>query len=155
MSGTGRRARERTKRALRDSSESWSKTKARKTLSEEPTLREKLRYRFDATMARGPSALVGWLGLVTGIMVVAVTLALLLSDTNSGHTSLFGQLLGSLEHALVPGTVACDARPWSFLVMLLILVLAGLFIGSPMICVIATGLEEKLVGLGKGRARVL
>src|SRR3954447_3256953 len=100
MPGTGRRARERTKRALRESNQSWTKTKAKRELAEEPSLREKVRYRFDATMARGPSALVGWLGLVTVIMVVAVTLALLLSDTNSGHKSLFGQLLGSLEHAL-------------------------------------------------------
>src|SRR3954469_7428486 len=100
MSGTGRRARERTKRALRESNQSWSKTKARKTFSEEPTLREKLRYRFDATMARGPSALVGWLGLVTLIMVVVVTVVILASSTNSGHSSLFGQMLSSLEHAL-------------------------------------------------------
>src|SRR4051794_31184255 len=155
MSGTGRRARERTKRALRESSESWSKTKTRKAFSEEPTLREKLRYRFDATMARGPSALVGWLGLVTVIMVVAVTLALLLSDTNSGHKSLFGQLLGSLEHALDPGTVAGDTGSWSYLLVMLLLTLAGLFIVSALIGVIATGLEEKLVDLRKGRSRVL
>src|SRR3954453_4478039 len=155
MSGTGRRARERTKRALRDSSESWSKTRARKTFAEEPTLREKLRYRFDATMARGPSAPVGWVGLVTVIMVVAVTIAILLSDTNSGHKSLFGQLLGSLEHALDPGTVAGDTGSWSYLLVMLLLTLAGLFIVSALIGVIATGLEEKLSDLRKGRSRVL
>jgi voltage-gated potassium channel Kch len=155
MSGTGRRARERTKRALRESSESWSKTKARKTYSEEPTFREKLRYRFDATMARGPSALVGWLGLVTLIMVVFVTIAILASDTNSGHTTIFGQLLGSLTHALDPGTVAGDTGSWGYLVTMLLLTLAGLFIVSALIGVIATGLEEKLVDLRKGRSRVL
>src|SRR3954451_3457380 len=155
MSGTGRRARERTKRALRESSESWSKTKARKTLSEEPTFREKVRYRFDATMARGPSALVGWLGLVTVIMVVAVTIAILASSTNSGHTTIFGQLLSSFEHALDPGTVAGDTGSWGYLLTMLILTLGGLFIVSALIGVIATGLEEKLVDLRKGRSRVL
>jgi voltage-gated potassium channel Kch len=155
MSGTGRRARERTKRALRDSNSSWTKTKARKALSEKPSLREKLRYRFDATMARGPSALVGWLGLVTAIMVVAVTLGVLFSDTNSGHTTLFGQLLGSLTHALDPGTVAGDTGSWSYLLVMLLLTLAGLFIVSALIGIIATGLEEKLVDLRKGRSRVL
>src|SRR3954469_21878692 len=155
MSGTGRRARERTKRALRESSSSWSKTKARKSFAEEPTLREKLRYRFDATMARGPSALVGWLGLVTLIMVVLVTVVILISSTNSGHTSIFGQLLGSLEHALDPGTVAGDTGSWGYLLTMLVLTLAGLFIVSALIGVIATGLEEKLVDLRKGRSRVL
>src|SRR3954471_21208693 len=155
MSGTGRRARERTKRALRDSNQSWSKTKARKTLSEEPTLREKLRYRFDATMARGPSALVGWLGLVTLIMVVAVTLALLITGTNSGHRTVFGQLFYSLLHALDPGTIAGDSGSWRFLGIMLLLTLGGLFIVSALIGVIATGLEEKLVDLRKGRSRVL
>src|SRR3954454_8540236 len=155
MSGTGRRARERTKRALRESSESWSKTKARKTLSEDPTLREKVRYRFDATMARGPSALVGWLGLLTLLMVAAVTIAILVSKTHSGHTSVFGQGLSSLEHALDPGTVAGDSGSWGYLFVMLLLTLGGLFIVSALIGVIATGLEEKLVDLRKGRSRVL
>src|SRR3954465_6038602 len=128
MSGTGRRARERTKRALRESNQSWSKTKARKTFSEEHTLREKLRYRFDATMARGPSALVGWLGLVTLVMGVLLPVVILISSTNSGHTSIFGQLLGSLEHALDPGTVAGDTGSWGYLLTMLLLRLAGLLL---------------------------
>ena len=61
MSSTGRRARERTKRNLTESGGMGAAAKPRRQLAEEPTLREKLRYGFDATMARGPSALVGWL----------------------------------------------------------------------------------------------
>src|SRR6058998_2261733 len=98
MSSTGRRARERTKRALKASGDSWTTARPRRTLTAEPTLREKLRYRFDATMSRGPSALVGWLALITLLMVVLVSIVLRITGTVSGHTSIFGQLLGTLEH---------------------------------------------------------
>ena len=155
MSSTGRRARERTKRALKESGSSWTSAKPRRQLSETPSLREKLRYRFDATMARGPSALVGWLALVTLLIVVLVSIVILATGTNSGHTTLFGQLLGSFEHAMDPGTVAGDVGSWGFLLAMLLLTLAGLFIVSALIGVIATGLEEKLTDLRKGRSRVL
>src|SRR5215813_638480 len=38
--------------------------------------RRRLRYWFDNTMSRGTAALVGWLGLVTAILIVAVTAGL-------------------------------------------------------------------------------
>ena len=155
MSSTHRRARERTKRALKASGESWSTAKPRRELAETPTLREKLRYGFDATMSRGPAALVGWLALITLIVVLVVSLVLRLTGTNSGHSSLFGQLLGSTEHAIDSGTVAGDSGSWGFLVAMLLLTVFGLLIVSALIGIVATGFEEKLVELRKGRSRVL
>src|SRR3954447_22228834 len=133
MSGTGRRARERSKRALTASGESWTQTKPRRTVAAEPSFREKFRYRFDATMARGPSALVAWLGLFTLLIVVLVSVVVRATETNSGHTTIFGQLLSSFEHALDPGTVAGDTGSWGFLLTMLVVTLGGLFIVSALI----------------------
>ncbi len=58
-------------------------------------------------------------------------------------------------HALDPGTVAGDTGSAGFLLTMLALTLAGLFIVSALIGVIATGIDEKLMQLRKGRSRVL
>jgi voltage-gated potassium channel Kch len=129
--------------------------KPRKQLAEEPTLREKVRYAFDATMARGPSALVGWLALATLVLIGIFSAVILVTGTNSGHRTVFGQLFYSLLHALDPGTIAGDSGSWRFLAIMLLLTLGGLFIVSALIGVIATGIDEKLVDLRKGRSRVL
>ena len=156
MSETGRRARARTTKALKSSGAASPRAKAAAGTKEgEPTTRERLRYGFDGTMSRGPSALVGWLGLVTLVLILIFTVIVLVTGTNSGHTSVFGQLLATLTHALDPGTVAGDTGSWGFLVAMLVLTLLGLFIVSALIGVIATGIDEKLMQLRKGRSRVL
>ncbi|MFL5844656.1 MAG: CASTOR/POLLUX-related putative ion channel [Solirubrobacteraceae bacterium] len=155
MSSTGRRTRERTKRALKQSGGMGAVAKPRKELALEPTLREKLRYGFDATMAAGPKALVAWLGLATLLLIVLFSAIVLLTGLESGHDTIFGQLFYSLMHALDPGTVAGDTGSWRFLLVMLLLTLGGLFIVSALIGVIATGIDEKLVDLRKGRSRVL
>lgn len=158
MPSTGRRARERTKRALIASGGMRSAARGGRSpgpLAAEPSLRERLRYGFDATMARGPSALVGWLALLTLLLIAVFSAVILLTGTNSGHGSVFGQLFYSLLHALDPGTIGGDSGSWGFLLWMLLLTLGGLFIVSALIGVIATGIDEKLVELRKGRSRVL
>ena len=125
------------------------------TPSGEPSVRERLRYAFDATMARGPSALVGWLALMTLVLIVVFSAIVLITGTNSGEATIAGQLFASLMHALDPGTVAGDTGSWGFLLLMLALTLAGLFIVSALIGVIATGIDERLMQLRKGRSRVL
>jgi voltage-gated potassium channel Kch len=130
--------------------------------AEEPprfTLRERARYRFDATMSRGSSALVGWLAVATLILIVvvsAVVLLLGLAPKSDGHSpGVIRQLFNTLLHSLDPGTIAGDSGKWPFLVVMLVLTLAGLFIVSALIGVIATGLDNKLLELRKGRSVVV
>src|SRR5689334_5866895 len=85
-----------------------------------PTLRQRLRYRFDNTMSRGTPALVGWLGIVTLVVVALFTLVVLIGGLapkdQSGHRpGLIGQGFRTMLHALDPGTVAGDAGKWPFL----------------------------------------
>ncbi len=88
MSSTGRRARQRTVSALKSSGAASPVARPAKAVEGEPTLRERARYGFDATMARGPSALVGWLGLVTLALIVIFSAVVLVTGTNSGHSTI-------------------------------------------------------------------
>ena len=56
-----------------------------------PSLTDRLRYWFDNTMSRGPVALIGWLGLIAGAVVVATSLVTWLIGTDSQAT--FGEQL--------------------------------------------------------------
>jgi voltage-gated potassium channel Kch len=129
--------------------------KPRRALADEPTLREKLRYGFDATMARGPSALVGWLALATLLLILVFSAIVLITGLESGRETVPGQIFNALLHALDPGTIGGDMGSWRYLLLMLALTLGGLFIVSALIGVIATGLDEKLTELRKGRSRVL
>lgn len=122
------------------------------------TLRQRARYRFDATMARGSGALVGWLGLVTVALILVFTLITFIARLAPGGKDSPGfirQMFNTLLHSLDPGTVAGDTGNWKFLVTMLVLTLAGLFIVSALIGVIATGLDNKLLELRKGRSVVV
>src|SRR5919202_4157878 len=125
-----------------------------------PTLRQRLRYRFDNTMARGTSALVFWLVVATAILIVFFSTIVLLGKLapdggGSKRPGVIGQLFKSLLHAMDPGTVAGDVGRWPFLLMMLLLTLGGLLIVSALIGVLATGLDRKLDELRKGRSVVL
>ncbi|MFA9273138.1 MAG: hypothetical protein ACEQSX_20850 [Baekduiaceae bacterium] len=119
------------------------------------TLRDRLRYRFDTSMARGPSALLGYLGLATVALVVLFgIIVLLVSLGPTGHP--VHALYNALLHVIDPGTVAGDdtGSP-SFVVLQLILTFGGIVIFSAFIGVLATSVDERLHELRKGRSLVL
>ncbi len=124
------------------------------------TPRQRLRYAFDNTMSRGTSALVAWLGLATlGLVILfsLLTLAARLAPRNdAGHRpGFFRQIFNSILHSLDPGTIGNDSGGWPFLLTMLGLTIGGIFIVSALIGVIATGLDEKLQELRKGRSTVI
>src|SRR4051794_19095150 len=124
----------------------------------EPTLRQRLRYAFDNTMARGTPALVGWLAAVALTMIAIFTIVVLiagLGPDKGTHSGVIGQLFNSLLHALDPGTIAGDNGRWPFLVLMLLVTIGGLFIVSALIGIIATGLDTRIDELRKGRSVVL
>ncbi len=124
-----------------------------------PTLKQRLRYAFDNTMARGTPALVGWLAVVTAVLIAIFTAIVLLGNLAPGprhnRPGVVGQSFKSLLHALDPGTIANDSGHWPFLVVMLLVTLGGLFVVSALIGVIATGLDSKIEELRKGRSVVL
>jgi voltage-gated potassium channel Kch len=124
---------------------------------DKPSLSQRLRYAFDNTMARGTSALVFWLVVATGILIVFFSAIVLIAGLapKGDHHGVIGQLFRSLLHAMDPGTIAGDAGKWPFLVAMLLLTIGGLLIVSALIGVLATGLDRKLDELRKGRSVVL
>jgi voltage-gated potassium channel Kch len=125
-----------------------------------PSLRQKARYRFDNTMSRGTPALVGWLGVVTVVLVGLFTAIVLIGglapkDDSGSRPGIIGQGFKTLLHALDPGTVAGDAGKWPFLLAMFGITVGGLFVVSALIGVIATGLDNKIQDLRKGRSFVI
>jgi ion channel POLLUX/CASTOR len=124
------------------------------------TARQRLRYAFDNTMSRGAPALVGWLAIATAALIALFSVVVLVGhlapkNDDGSRPGPVRQVFNSLLHALDPGTVAGDAGTWRFLLTMLLLTLAGLFIVSALIGVIATGLDNKLQDLRKGRSFVV
>ena len=122
----------------------------------DPGLREVLRYRFDALLARGPLGVVFLLFAIT--MAVVAIAALVDSLATNGFTSdvnTFGEnFWQSTLRVLDTGTMAGDAG-WSLRVVSLLVTLSGIFIASALIGIIATGFERRLEELQRGRGSVI
>src|SRR4051812_6814462 len=125
-----------------------------------PTFRQRARYAFDNTMSRGTPALVGWLATVTAILVALFTVIVLIGgfapeDANGKRPGPIAQAFKTVLHALDPGTVAGDTGKWPFLLAMFLITIGGLFVVSALIGVIATGLDNKIQDLRKGRSFVI
>ena len=153
MARTGQQMRQRTIKQMKSGNTRQGKPRI------EPTRGARLRYWFDATMARGTPALVAWLAVVTLVLIVVfaviVTVTGLEPTPDNAKKGFFGQLLATFFHALDPGTIAGDGGTWRFLLLMLLLTVAGLFIVSALIGVIATGIDDKLAALRRGRSLVI
>lgn len=123
-------------------------------------LRDRLRYRFENTLSKGPIAIIGWLALLSATMVLlaAGVLALMHIGADPGDpASELGFVEGgwqSLMHAIDAGNLAGDAG-WALRVPMLLVTVGGIFIVSMLIGTITSGLESRLGELRKGRSRVL
>jgi voltage-gated potassium channel Kch len=114
---------------------------------------QRLRYAFDTSMARGPSALLGYLGFATLLMIVffaAITLIFGLTDSNNPVTAMYQALL----HSIDSGTVAGDQGN-SYIAVSIFLTFGGIIVFSAFIGVLATSLDERLQELRKGRSFVV
>lgn len=123
--------------------------------------RDKLRYRFENTLSRGPIAIIGWLALLSAGIVALATLAIWLLGIGTAPDDQAGSALGPLEgawqsllHAMDPGTLAGD-QGWFLRLVMLAVTIGGIFIVSMLIGTITSGLEARLHEMRKGRSRVI
>ena len=124
------------------------------------TWRDKLRYRFENTLSRGPIALIGWLAILSlGIVLIAATLATVLgvqtdpANPDSRMNFIEGAWY-SLMRTLDPGTMGGD-EGWMLRLLMLAVTVGGIFIVSMLIGTITSGLESRLDEMRKGRSRVI
>ena len=125
-----------------------------------PTWRDRLRYRFENTLSRGPIALIGWLALVSAAVVIITAVVLFAlgigvdpSDANS-HLDFTEGAWQSLMRTLDAGNLAGD-EGWGLRFPMLVVTIAGIFIVSILIGTITSGLESRLEELRKGRSKVI
>lgn len=118
-----------------------------------PGVMARVRYEFDNSMSRGPSALIWYLGMVVGLTVVVfavITLLFGVGPTRNPITATYNALL----HMIDTGTVAGDTGT-GYIVVQLIVTFLGIFVFSAFIGILATGIDNRLHNLRKGRSLVL
>jgi voltage-gated potassium channel Kch len=126
------------------------------------TFGERVRYAFDKSLSGGTVSLIGWLGLVSLLIVLLATAILILTGIapapgEGQETQAFSFLEAfwqSLMRSLDPGTLAGDTG-WSYRILMLVITVGGIFIVSLLISVLANGLQSKLEELRKGRSFVV
>jgi voltage-gated potassium channel Kch len=129
------------------------------------TLKERLRYMFDNSMSRGPVALIGWLALLSAVLIVIIAgLVSLFSwapdgitptGEGTGKPGFFDVAWFSLMRTLDAGTMGGDTGRWPFLFSILAVTIGGVFIVSTLIGVLTSGVEGKIEELRKGRSKVI
>ena len=112
------------------------------------SLRRRVRYRFDNTLAHGPLALIGWLAVASlAVLIVASAVATLVL----GQDFLFSSWRNLLR-VLGKSDTETD---WPGRILGLAVLLFGLFVGGAMIGHIAAALSECIRRLGLGRGPVV
>jgi voltage-gated potassium channel Kch len=122
------------------------------------TIRERLRYAFDNTLARGTTALIAWLAVASGVCIAffAGLLAVTgIRQPGEAEGLDFGEAAwAALMRTLDAGTMGAD-QGWGFRIVMLLVTLSGIFILSTLIGVLSSGLEQQIEQLRKGRSRVV
>lgn len=124
------------------------------------TWKERLRYRFDNTMSKGPIALIAWLFLLSlGVIIVIsglVVLSGIAPAADDGSRPGFIQVAWmSLMRTLDAGTMGGDSGNWPFLMSMLGVTFGGIFVVSTLIGILTSGIESKIEELRKGRSFVV
>ena len=123
-----------------------------------PGMRERLRYAFDNTMAKGTLALIAWLAVLSlGVILLATLIAVALHIRPNGADGDLGAIevaWMSLMRTLDPGTMGGDSG-WGFRVTMLMVTLGGIFIVGTLIGVLTTGIQGTIERLRKGRSFVM
>ncbi len=123
----------------------------------QPAFRDRVRYAFDNSMAKGPIALIGWLavGSIVIIGVMAAVVSLLQIPVNEGEPVSFIEAFWlSLMRTFDAGTMGGDTG-WGFRLAMLAVTLGGIFVISTLIGVLTSSVEDKVESLRKGRSQVL
>ena len=123
------------------------------------TLADRLRYRFDQTMARGPTSLILWLFLITALFVCASAGLLIAADLipkpeDGGDVGYVAAIWMALMRAMDAGTVAGDTGSRAYLAVMFATTLGGIFIVSILVGLITNGIQGRIESLRKGRSVV-
>ena len=121
------------------------------------TYGERLRYAFDNSLSRGTVSLIGWLGVISLLLIALAAIVLTVTGIAPDDGEPLGFVEGfwqSMMRAIDSGTMSGDVG-WSYRTITLFVTIGGIFIVSALIGVISSGLEGKFNELRKGRSFVV
>jgi voltage-gated potassium channel Kch len=120
-------------------------------------LRQRLRYWFDNTMSRGTVSLIGWLALVSFVLILTVTAALELvaQDESGGRPNPLRLLWDTFVSTFSLSVPNGGTEPWAVLALWFVLALGGIFVVSALVGLLTSGMNRKLEQLRKGRSIVV
>jgi len=122
-----------------------------------PSLRSRVRYRFDNLLARGTWAVLLWLGVVTLVAVLVSSSLLRAFDVDfagSQNSSWIEDFWQSLLRVFDPGTMAADVG-WGRRLLALLITVFGILIAGTLIGLIANGVEQRVEAMRRGRSTVV
>ena len=115
---------------------------------------ERLRYASDEAFAKGTIVLIGWLAVISLIIILVSALTVWLLRL-APENNLLQLIWSSFMHTMDAGAVAGDTGSWPYLFVMLLVTLGGIFVLSLLIGILTTGIEARLEALRKGRSRVI
>ena len=121
---------------------------------QKPSLADRLRYASDEAFAKGPIVLIGWLAVISLLIILASAFLIWLLRLAPEH-NLLQLIWSSFMHTMDAGTVAGDSGSWPYLLVMLVVTMGGIFVLSTLIGILTTGIEARLEALRKGRSRVI
>jgi Trk K+ transport system NAD-binding subunit len=132
-------------------------------MNERITFRQRLLYWFDNTMAHGTIALIGWLAVLSLVLILIFSIVLLIVAAfipmqlpNGQEANLANDLWQTFLHAFNNGQLGSDSGvEWPFLAVMLAVTIGGIFIVSSLIGVLTNGMNARLDEVRRGRSRVL
>lgn len=121
------------------------------------SLRNRIRYRFDNLLARGMWAVLLWLGFLT-LLAVLLSSALLaafgVTFAGSEDSSWIEDFWQSLLRIIDPGTMAADVG-WGRRLLALLVTVVGILVAGTLIGLIASGVEQRVEAMRRGRSVVV
>ena len=117
----------------------------------------RLRYRFDRGLSRSPWVLVGWLGGLTLaiVLVAAALIAAFHLKIHHGEDTAFPESFWQALLRVMEPTSLAEDEGWPLRLVSLVVTLSGIFVASALIGLIASSLDQRIMGLRKGRGVVL
>ena len=121
------------------------------------TLKQRLHYTIENTLARGTTPSIIWLTILTFMIALLFGLVFMITGVKPNDANQFTTIEAfwqSFLHVIDTGAIQGDSN-WDYRSIALILTLLGVFIFSALISVLTTGLDKTLLRIAKGRSTVL
>lgn len=120
------------------------------------TYRQRLRYRFDNSLARGIWGILALLGVLAILLFAVIAIFLVITGVGPGgeRTSFPEALWFALTRSLDPGTFSGD-EGLSFRLTMLVVTLIGILLGAAIIGLVSSAIDRRLENLRRGRSLVV